>query len=60
MNTIKANTTKWLLGAMSLVLLAGCAPEVGSEAWCKDMADKSKADWSANEAIDYASHCVFD
>jgi hypothetical protein len=40
-------------------LLAGCAPEVGSEAWCKDMQKKPKGDWSANEAADFAKHCVF-
>lgn len=39
--------------------LAGCAPEVGSEAWCTMMGEKPKGDWSANEAKDYAKHCVF-
>jgi hypothetical protein len=44
----------------SLALLGGgCAPEVGSEAWCKQMNEKPKGDWSANEAADYAKHCVF-
>ncbi len=38
--------------------LAGCAPEVGSEAWCKAMAEKPKGDWTANEAGDYAKHCI--
>jgi hypothetical protein len=44
----------------SLVLLGGgCAPEVGSKAWCEQMNEKPKGDWSANEAADYAKHCVF-
>ncbi len=46
--------------AVALVtLLAACAPEVGSEAWCEDMAEKPKGDWSVNEAAEYAKSCVF-
>jgi hypothetical protein len=50
---------KWLaIGA--LLALSACAPEVGSEAWCKAMEEKPKGDWSANEAVDYAKHCAFE
>ena len=41
-----------------LILLSNCAPKVGSEAWCKQMAAKPKGDWTANEAADYAKHCL--
>ena len=34
-------------------------PAVGSERWCDKMADTPKSDWSANDAADYARHCVF-
>jgi hypothetical protein len=44
----------WIAGGVS-----GCSPEVGSEAWCKAMDGKPKGDWTANEAADYAKHCVF-
>ncbi len=37
----------------------GCSPEVGSDAWCENMAEKPKGDWTANEAADYARHCLF-
>lgn len=37
---------------LSLVLLAGCAPEVGSKKWCEQLAEKPKGDWTANEAKD--------
>ncbi len=37
----------------------GCYPEVGSDAWCENMAEKPKGDWTANEAADYARHCLF-
>ena len=37
----------------------GCAPEVGSEAWCNKMGEKPKGDWTANEAKEYAKSCLF-
>ncbi len=40
-------------------LTAGCSPEVGSDAWCENMAEKQKGDWTANEAANYARHCLF-
>jgi len=57
------NRSRKLLGAggaiaLALIVLAGCAPEVGSERWCNDMKEKPKGDWSANEAADYAKHCL--
>lgn len=47
------------LAAIFTLGLSGCAPEVGSDKWCKQMEEKDKGDWSANEAADYAKHCVF-
>ena len=44
--------------ALAMVATVGCA-EVGSERWCKKMEDKPKGDWTANEATDYAKHCIF-
>ena len=40
--------------------LTGCAPEVGSERWCGAMEEKPKGDWTANEALAYAEHCLID
>ena len=42
------------------VLAAGCAPEVGSKAWCTQMKETPKGDWSTNEAVDFAKHCLFE
>ncbi len=39
-------------------LVSGCSPEVGSKEWCEVMKEKPKGDWSANEAADFAKHCV--
>ncbi|MET0013434.1 MAG: DUF3012 domain-containing protein [Sedimenticola sp.] len=47
-----------LLAGFAL-LVSGCAPEVGSEKWCTQMKEKPKGEWSANEAGDFAKHCVF-
>lgn len=44
---------------LALGLLTGCAPEVGSEKWCEKMNEKPKGDWTANEAADFAKHCIF-
>ncbi len=41
-----------------LGFVSACAPEVGSEAWCDDLKEKSKGDWTANEAADFAKHCL--
>jgi hypothetical protein len=47
-----------LLVVGSMIFLAACSPEVGSEAWCDMMRAKAKGDWTANEAVDFARHCV--
>ena len=39
--------------------ITACSPEVGSDAWCKQMKEKSKADWTAGETSNYAKHCIF-
>ncbi len=39
-------------------LLTACSPKVGSKEWCEEMKKKAKGDWSVNEAVDYAKHCV--
>ncbi len=49
-----------ILVLLSLLTLGACAPEIGSERWCKQMAEKPKGDWTANEALAYAEHCVLD
>ena len=50
------------LGALAVALSTlalACSPEVGSEAWCNEMKEKPKGDWSANEAADFTKHCLF-
>ena len=40
------------------IALAGRAPEVGSEAWCKEMKAKPKGEWTGNDAAEFAKSCV--
>lgn len=39
--------------------LSACSPEVGSKEWCKDLKEKNKGDWTANEVAEFAKSCVF-
>ena len=52
-------TVSALIFSLFVVSLTACSPEVGSDKWCQQMSDKNKGDWTANEAADYAKHCVF-
>ena len=56
---MKTKLSAVLSSLMLSFLVAGCSPEVGSDAWCQDLKDKPKGDWTANEATDFAKHCVF-
>ncbi len=57
MNFIKKFIFLGFAGALAFTITA-CAPEVGSEKWCNNMKEKPKADWTANEATDFAKHCI--
>lgn len=56
---INKSTVATAAALTALTLLCGCSPEIGSDAWCRKMAQKPKSDWSAREAADFARHCVF-
>lgn len=49
-----------VITVLALMLSVGCSPEVGSKKWCEQQEQKPKGDWTANEAKDYAKHCIFD
>jgi len=50
-----------LVGVLVLALIAaaGCAPKVGSEAWCEKLSDTPKRDWKGSDAQAFARHCIF-
>jgi len=58
-NPTRRRLTTLVCCAWLAFALSACAPEVGSEAWCKKMQETPKGDWSANEAGDYAKNCLF-
>lgn len=49
---------KRLAAFFILAMTLTACTEVGSEAWCEDLKEKPKGDWSANEAADFAKHCI--
>ncbi|MBO6948012.1 MAG: DUF3012 domain-containing protein [Rhodospirillales bacterium] len=46
------------LAIIAFSALTACSPEVGSKEWCEELKEKPKGDWTANEAADFAKHCV--
>jgi len=50
---------KLSLVLLTVLLTTACAPEVGSDDWCKQLKDKPKGDWTATEAKDFTKHCIF-
>ncbi len=48
----------WMVLVGIGLALTGCT-KVGSEEWCNQMKQKSKGDWTANQAADFAKHCIF-
>lgn len=47
-------------GLVVLVGLSACSDPVGSKGWCEVLDEKSKSDWSGEEATQYLRYCVFE
>lgn len=60
--TLQKKIATRTVGILSVLFLtaavSACSPEVGSEEWCSDLKEKPKGDWTANEAADFAKHCL--
>ncbi|GGW92380.1 DUF3012 domain-containing protein [Alteromonas halophila] len=50
---------KLIILVVALTSLTACAPKVGSKEWCEDMKEKDKGNWTANESMNFAKHCIF-
>ncbi|PJA32451.1 MAG: DUF3012 domain-containing protein [Zetaproteobacteria bacterium CG_4_9_14_3_um_filter_53_7] len=46
-----------MFAALIVLSFSGCS-EPGSKAWCENMKDKPKGEWSANDAKTFTQHCV--
>jgi hypothetical protein len=51
---------KRVLILASLLLLAACSDEPGSEKWCEAKKDQSKSEWTGSDTATYAKHCIID
>jgi hypothetical protein len=58
MNT-RNNLITLAFGVLFIIAGTGCSPEVGSKAWCENLNEKPKGDWTANEAAEYTKSCLF-
>jgi hypothetical protein len=58
MNILKRNISAPLLAGVLFFMLSSCTPKIGGDEWCTNMKEKTKADWTANEAADFAKHCI--
>jgi len=46
--------------AVLALLLSACSEEPGSRGWCEDQAERDKGQWTGEDAITFAKHCVFE
>ena len=47
------------IAALIITLTAACSSEVGSEAWCEDLKEKDKGEWTLDETAEYAKSYIF-
>ncbi|UPQ89589.1 DUF3012 domain-containing protein [Vibrio sinaloensis] len=50
---------KYLVALLVIPMLFACQDEVGTQAWCDNLNDTPKSEWNAQNALDFAKHCVF-
>lgn len=48
-----------ILFLVTVTAAFGCEPEVGSDAWCENIAEKPKGELTMNEVSEFASNCIF-
>ncbi len=46
------------LTVAGLLFATACSPAVGSKEWCEELKNKDKGQWTAQEAKDFAKHCI--
>jgi hypothetical protein len=44
----------------SLLLMAACSAEPGSERWCAAKKEQSKSEWSMSDATTYTKNCLIE
>ena len=51
---------KQLIIAASILLLAACSAEPGSEKWCAAKKEQPKSEWSGSDLGNYTKNCLID
>jgi len=51
-------TLSTIFALLILASFSGCSAEPGTKAWCDNLKDKSKSEWTAKEAGLFTKHCV--
>lgn len=51
---------KTLVLAVTVLVLAACSAEPGSEKWCAQKKEQPKTEWSVADAGTYAKNCVIE
>jgi hypothetical protein len=49
-----------VLVVSSILFLAACSADPGSEEWCAAKKEQSKSEWTGSDAATYARHCIID
>jgi len=51
---------KRVLAITSMLLLAACSAEPGSEKWCAAKKEQPKTEWSGSDVATYTKNCLID
>ncbi|MEP4149001.1 MAG: DUF3012 domain-containing protein [Halioglobus sp.] len=44
----------------SMLVLAACSAEPGTEKWCEAKKEQPKSEWTGSDAATYAKNCIID
>jgi hypothetical protein len=59
MSSIPKHLTIVARSLIFAVAVVACSPEVGSDKWCAKIKETDKGQWTADDASNYAKHCIF-
>lgn len=58
MSHISSRTAAVVFALVFSLGIVACSLQVGSDAWCEKMKERDKAKWSAEDAGNFAKHCI--
>jgi len=47
-----------MVATLIALSFSACSPDPGTKAWCNQMKEKPKAQWTAKDAGTFAKYCV--